>query len=69
MNFSLDALSFVIGFITASVFWWLVSHARPLLAEISENAKNQREEAQTRRTSSVEENHRRITFVAHKACI
>ncbi len=60
--FSFDALSFVIGFITASVFWWLVGRARPLLVEISQNAKKQREEAQVRSTSSTEENHRRITL-------
>jgi HEAT repeat protein len=62
MNFSLDTLSFVIGFITASVFWWLVSRARPLWTEITQNIQAQREEAQVRRTSSVEENHRRITL-------
>ena len=61
-SFSLDLLSFAIGFVTASIFWWLVARARPLWAELSQNAKKQREEAQARRTSSVEENHRRITL-------
>ena len=61
-SFSLDLLSFAIGFVTASIFWWLVGRARPLWAELSQNAKKQREDTQARRTSSVEENHRRITL-------
>jgi len=61
---SLDAISFAIGFITASLFWWLVGRARPLLTEISQNTKKRQEEAQVRRTSSVEENHRR-TILRH----
>lgn len=59
---SLDPLSFFVGFIVASIFWWIVTRSRPLIKEISENLKTQREEAQARRTSSVEENHRRITL-------
>jgi len=62
MNFSLDILSFLIGFITASVFWWLVGRARPLWKEIIQNIQKQREEAQAQHTSSVEENHRRNTL-------
>ena len=62
MNFSLDVLSFIIGFITASVFWWLVGRARPLWKEIIQNIQKQREEAQAQHTSSVEENHRRNTL-------
>jgi hypothetical protein len=61
-SFSLDLLSFAIGFVTASVFWWLVGRARPLWKEITENARKQREEAQARHTSNVEENHRRGTL-------
>lgn len=59
---SLDPFSFFVGFIIASIFWWIVARSRPLLKEINENLKVQREEAQERRTSSVEENHRRITL-------
>jgi HEAT repeat protein len=61
-SFSLDALSFLVGFVTASLFWWLFGRARPLLAEISENSKKKQEEAKVRRTSNVEENHRRVTL-------
>jgi HEAT repeat protein len=38
-NFHLDVLSFVIGFIGASLFWWLVSRLRPLLPGIGENLR------------------------------
>ena len=30
MQFSLQAFSFIVGFITATVFWWLMGHMRPL---------------------------------------
>ena len=62
MNFSVDLLSFLIGFITASLFWWLVGRAQPLWKEITQNIKRQQEEAQAQHTSSVEENHRRSTL-------
>ena len=62
MNFSLDAFSFAIGFITASAFWRLVGRARPLLAEINQDRIKRKEETQAQRVSSVEENHRRITL-------
>ncbi|MDP1548159.1 MAG: HEAT repeat domain-containing protein [Anaerolineales bacterium] len=58
----IDPLSFFIGFATASVFWFLASRARPLWNEMRANWKEQREAAQARKTSSVEENHRRNTL-------
>ena len=61
-RFAIDPFSFFVGFITASVFWLLVSRARPLWNELRANLKEQREVAQTRKSSSVEENHRRITL-------
>lgn len=57
-----DPLSFIVGFVFASAFWWLIARVRPIWAEIRVNIKENREEAQTRKTSSVEENHRRITL-------
>lgn len=59
---AIDPLSFFVGFIIASAFWWLVVRVRPIWAEIRANIKENREAAQTRKTSSVEENHRRITL-------
>lgn len=58
----IDPLSFVVGFVAASIFWWLVSKARPTWEEIRAEMKTRKEEAQTRKSSTVEENHRRITL-------
>ena len=60
--FALDPISFLIGFITATIFWFIVSRARPLIEEFRENLKARREEAQARKTTSIEENHRRATL-------
>ncbi|NJN80523.1 MAG: hypothetical protein HC797_08655, partial [Anaerolineales bacterium] len=60
--FALDPISFLVGFITATVFWFIVSRARPLMEELRENIKARREETQARRTTSIEENHRRATL-------
>ena len=59
---AVDPFSFFVGFIAASVFWLLVSRARPLWNEMREGFKEQREAAQARKTNTVEENHRRITL-------
>ncbi|MBL8098261.1 MAG: HEAT repeat domain-containing protein [Anaerolineales bacterium] len=60
--FALDPISFLIGFITATIFWFIVGRARPIVEELRESMKARREEAQARRTSSIEENHRRATL-------
>jgi len=61
-RFAIDPFSFFIGFAVASIFWWLAARARPLWAELSAGLKEQQEAAHTRKTSTVEENHRRITL-------
>src|SRR3990172_11338649 len=61
-NFALDPFSFFVGFLTASLFWFLVNKARPLWQEMRANLKEQKEESQSRKTDSIEENHRRITL-------
>jgi HEAT repeat protein len=58
----MDPLSFAIGFVAGVLFTWLLSRARPLLTQIRENAKEQRQAAQTRRTTGLEDNLRRITL-------
>ncbi len=58
----IDPASVLFGFLIATVFWWVLGRARPLLSEIAQNLRQQREEAQTRRMSNVEEDHRRITL-------
>jgi HEAT repeat protein len=59
---AIDLISFIIGFAAASIFWWLVARARPMWNELAAGMKEQREAAKTRKTSAVEENHRRITL-------
>lgn len=60
--YSIDLVSFVFGFIAASLFWWVVSKARPLWQEIRQGLKERSETSQLRRTSNLEENHRRLTL-------
>ena len=61
-NFALDQYSFIVGFLAASIFWFLAARARPLWDEMRSSLKEQREVAQTRKSTSVEENHRRNTL-------
>lgn len=61
-SFSFDPFSFIAGFLAATVFWFIFNQARPLLDQMRENLKERREAAQTRRSSSTEDNHRRITL-------
>ncbi len=58
----IDPLSFFTGFVTASIFWWLFVKARPLWAELRASLKEQQEVTQARKSSTVEDNHRRITL-------
>ncbi len=58
----IDSFSFFVGFITSTIFWWLVVKGRPFWNEFIADLKEQRVEAQARKTSTVEENHRRITL-------
>lgn len=62
MRFLLDPFSFGIGFIVGILFTWLLSRIRPLWLQWRESAKEQRQAAQVRRTSGLEDNHRRITL-------
>lgn len=58
----MDLISFVVGFVSGVFFTWLLSRVRPLLGQVRESAKERREAAQVRRTSGLEDNHRRITL-------
>ncbi|RPI95094.1 MAG: NACHT domain-containing protein [Chloroflexi bacterium] len=57
-----DPFSFLFGFAVGILFVWLLGHFRPLLRQARESAKEQRQVAQTRRASGLEDNHRRITL-------
>jgi HEAT repeat protein len=58
----LDPLSFFLGFAIGVLFYWLAGRVRPLLTQLRESLKEQREAAQVRRTSGLEDNHRRLTL-------
>jgi HEAT repeat protein len=53
---------FAAGFVAGILFTWLLGRIRPLLGQIRENVKEQRQAAQVRRTSGLEDNHRRVTL-------
>lgn len=58
----IDPLSFFIGVFIGAFFWSLLGRARPLFDQIRRNAKERNETAKARRTSGLEDNHRRITL-------
>ncbi|OGO37283.1 MAG: hypothetical protein A2Z03_01495 [Chloroflexi bacterium RBG_16_56_8] len=60
--FSFDPYNFFIGFLTATIFWWLVGKARPLWNDVKQGLREQSNAAQVLRSSTVEENHRRLTL-------
>lgn len=61
-NFSVDAISFWIGFIAASAFWFMVRAARPLIQQIRENWQESRQEAAMRNAAGVEDAHRQTVL-------
>ena len=62
MDFKLYPFSLIVGFALGIVFYWLIGRVRPLLDQLRQNMKEQREVAQTRRTSGLEDNFRRLTL-------
>jgi len=62
MRFLLDPLSFGVGFVVGIAFTWLLSRIRPLLQQWRESMKEQREAAKVKRTTGLEDNHRRLTL-------
>lgn len=59
---AIDPLSFLFGFVIATILWWMVSRARPLWAEMRNSFRARQEDSQARRSSNLEENHRRVTL-------
>ena len=58
----LDPTSFFLGFAIGILFYWLAGRVRPLLTQLRENMKEQNEAAKVKRTSGLEDNHRRLTL-------
>jgi HEAT repeat protein len=57
-----ETFSFIAGFVVGILFVWLITRMRPLLKQLSANRLEQREAARARRTSGLEDNHRRVTL-------
>ena len=62
MPLSVDPLSFFLGIIIATIFWWMIARLRPLSKEMGATLQARREESKARHSNSLEENHRRITL-------
>ena len=58
----LDPLSFGAGFIAGILFTWLLGRIRPLWRQWRAAAREQHQTAQIKRTSGLEDNHRRFTL-------
>lgn len=62
MPFYIEPLSFGIGFVIGILFWVLMGRMRPAFKDWREGMAVRREQAQARRTTGLEDNHRRITL-------
>lgn len=58
----IQPLSFFLGFAFGIAFTFLLGWLRPLWGQFRQNLREQREAAQVRRTSGLEDNHRRLTL-------
>lgn len=58
----IEPFSFFVGVFVGIAVWLLWGRARPLFTQVRENVQTQRETAKVRRTSGLEDNHRRITL-------
>lgn len=57
-----DVLSFIFGFILASVLWWAIQAARPAGRQARETLRQRRLEAREKTASGIEERYRRIAL-------
>jgi HEAT repeat protein len=58
----LQNFSFWVGFIVASVFWWIIYFARPIFAQLMESLRKQQEEARLRADSNFEDTYRKLIY-------
>ena len=61
-KFTVDAISFWIGFVAASAFWFMVRALRPLVAQIREDWGEKRQETAMRNASGTEDAHRQTVL-------
>ena len=65
---AIDALSFLLGIILASLFWWIISILRPALQNMQEAfraRRNEKEKKEKVQTGSIVEEHYRRTILRH----
>ena len=62
LPFQIDPFSYALGFVSALLFAWLLSRLRPSIQEWRKVSATRRAEAQERRATGVEDNHRRATL-------
>lgn len=62
LKFTLDSISFWVGFAAASTFWLMIGWARPLLTQIRENWNKNREETALNKSRGIEETHRQTVL-------
>jgi HEAT repeat protein len=61
-RFRFDAISFFIGMAVATVLWWVIFLARPMLEQLLETNRARLKERALQASSGLEETHRKIVF-------
>ncbi len=59
---SIQAFSFWVGFIVASVFWWIIYFSKPMFNQLMEALRKQREEAKQRADTTFEDTYRKLVY-------
>jgi hypothetical protein len=59
---SFDILSFILGFLLASVFWWAFGQIRPLIKQIRQNMKEGQAKAKERGAIGMEDRYRKLVL-------
>jgi HEAT repeat protein len=62
LGISFDAVSFLFGLAVATIAWWMIGRARPLLGDLQIAIQRTRSQSRDRRMGAVEEAHRRGTL-------
>jgi len=59
---TVDLPSLLVGLGIATILWWVISRARPLLRQLGENLRSRQQAARERRMTDVEADHRRLVL-------
>ncbi len=61
-DFKLDTISFFIGMAVATVIWWAITMARPLIEQLLESYRTKQKERALQASAGLEESHRKIIY-------